>query len=218
MRLQFFDPEAEFTVSQRNLPHWEQPGAVYFITFRTIDSLPKAVLQQWLAERDAWLNARGIDASEEDWQKQLRRLAPKTRAYIQRWLTEEFDRCLDQCHGACVLRESRLSTIVAASLRHFDGVRYHLGDFVVMPNHVHLLVQFLGDATPKAQCKSWKRFTAAEVNRILGQHGHFWQDESFDHLVRSEDEFSYLREYIAANPTRAHLEAGHYAYYRCPQV
>jgi putative transposase len=214
MRLQFFDPEADFGLTRRNLPHWQQPGAIYFITFRTFDSLPKEVVQRWIQERDAWLISQGIDASRQDWQLQMHRLAPATRARVRRRLTEDFDRYLDQCHGACALRASTLAGIVASSLRHFDGQRYDLGDFVVMPNHVHLLVQFLGDTTPTAQCKSWKRYTATSINRCLGRQGHFWQDESFDHLVRSEDEFNYLREYIESNPVRARLPVGDYLYQR----
>jgi type I restriction enzyme R subunit len=141
-----------------------------------------------------------------------------TRAVVRRWLTEEFDRHLDQCHGACVLSNQELSAIVAASLLHFDGSRYHLGDFVVMPNHVHLLVQLLGDTRLTNQCKSWKRFTATEINRYLQKRGHFWQDESFDHLVRNEDEFAYIREYIANNPSRARLRTGQFLYHRCQTI
>jgi len=109
-----------------------------------------------------------------------------------------------------------LAGIVASSLHFFSEDRYELGDFVIMPNHVHLLVRFYGEHSPKAQCKSGKRFTAAKINRCLGRKGHFWQDESFDHLVRSEEEFDYLREYIESNPMKASLSSGEFSYYRAP--
>jgi hypothetical protein len=62
-----------------------------------------------------------------------------------------------------------------------------------MPNHVHLLVCLLGNTDLEEQCYSWKKYTATSINRALGQKGRFWQEESFDHLVRSPEQFHYLR-------------------------
>ena len=62
---------------------------------------------------------------------------------------------LDKRQGACVLRRPELSKIVADSLLYFDGIRYHMGDFVVMPNHVHLLVCLIGETDILKQCYSW---------------------------------------------------------------
>ncbi len=98
--------------------------------------------------------------------------------------------------------------MVADSLRCFDGDRYDLGDFVIMPNHVHLLVQFVGEGRLKKQCQSWKHFTAREINRSLGKAGHFWQGETYDHIVRSEFDFDRYRKYIAENPVKAGLKEG----------
>jgi type I restriction enzyme R subunit len=74
---------------------------------------------------------------------------------------QEFNRVredfLDTCHGRCVLRRPELAKIVADSLLHFDGERYRMGDFVVMPNHVHLLASFPMEESMKLQCDSWLR-------------------------------------------------------------
>ena len=91
--------------------------------------------------------------------------------------------------------------------------RYTLSDFVVMPNHVHLLATFRGLDEMLTQCTNWKRFTSTAINRALGRSGRFWQTEGFDHLVRSEARFRQYREYIAKNPIRAGLKPGEYAYY-----
>ena len=107
-----------------------------------------------------------------------------------------------------------MSQIVADSLRHFDGDRYVMRSFVVMPNHAHMLAQFPTEGGMKAQCESWKRFTATKINRELQRQGYFWQGESFDHLVRSEEQYFHLVEYIANNPRKAGLSAGEYRYYR----
>jgi type I restriction enzyme R subunit len=108
--------------------------------------------------------------------------------------------------------------MVANSLLHFDGDRYQMGDFVVMPNHVHLLAMFPSFQAMKLQCRSWKKFTAGEINEALGQRGQFWQDESFDHLVRSEMQFEYYQWYIAENPVKARLTTGQFIHYQRPRL
>ena len=69
--------------------------------------------------------------------------------------------------------------------------------FVVMPNHVHMIAaQWLGPL---------KGFTSHQGNQLLGTRGAFWQDESYDHLVRSNTEFEHIRAYIEQNPVTAGL-------------
>jgi type I restriction enzyme R subunit len=86
-------------------------------------------------------------------------------------------------------------------------------DFVIMPNHVHVLASFPDEAAMLGECESWKHFTATKINRQLGQKGRFWQQDAFDHLVRTEEQFQYLRKYIATNPTKAKLQPGDFAHY-----
>jgi putative DNA methylase len=98
-----------------------------------------------------------------------------------------------------------IAEVVVDSLR--DGEirfgRYQMHSFVVMPNHVHVLV------TPHVPSTQWlgplNGFTAHEANRILARSGPFWQDESYDHLVRSDEEFGRIRDYIENNPVKAGL-------------
>ena len=129
-----------------------------------------------------------------------------------------FNRCretkLDECLGACVLKRPELAKIVAGSLLHFDGDRYRMGDFVVMPNHVHLLAAFATPEIMERQFDSWLHFTAFRINPLIGSKDHFWQQEPFDHLVRSVEQYDYLRNYIAQNPEKASLKPGEFYYRR----
>ena len=211
---QFYDPEAEVDISYRCLPHWEQPGRTYFVTFRTADSIPAPVLKQWKYERNLWLRRHGINPLASKWEEQLRRLAKPQQREFQNAFTKKWHALLDDCRGACVLKRPELSAIVGASLRHFDGQRYTLGDFVVMPNHVHLLVMFADVKQLRLQCRSWLKYTAGKINRALDQSGAFWQSEPFDHIVRSQEQFDYFRWYIADNPVRARLRPGEFLHYR----
>jgi REP element-mobilizing transposase RayT len=85
-----------------------------------------------------------------------------------------------------------------------DPEQYMLHSIVVMPNHVHILM------TPRTNVstiiRSLKRFTARQANRMLGLTGtRFWQDESYDRLVRDDEEFARIARYIEMNPVRAGL-------------
>jgi len=211
---ELYDPEGELTVSERNLPHWEQPGATYFITFRTADSIPADVMRAWKRSRDDWLRRQKINPLSRSWREKLRELSPSQREEFHERFTVKFHNLLDAGHGACLLKRPELAAIVASSLRHFDGDRYNLGDFVVMPNHVHLIVQMLGEIGAKEQCKSWKHFTARLINKATGATGSFWQTESFDHLVRTSEQFDWIRRYIAENPIKANLKPGEYLLWR----
>lgn len=206
---ELFDPDGELVIREGNLPHWYQPGVTYFVTFRTEDSVPQPLLQSWHSRRDDWLYRHDLNPKSDSWKSRLREIPELEREYNARF-TREFMNYLDRSYGACPLRDARLSEIVANSLKHFDGQRYLLGDFVIMPNHVHALVCMLGETEVERQCKSWKRFTARRINHKLHCTGRFWQEESFDHLVRSVAQFEYLQKYIAENPVKARLRPGEY--------
>jgi hypothetical protein len=211
-RLQVFDPREEYSVVERRLPHWSQSGTVAFITWRTWDSIPQSVLNAWLAQRDEWLRKHGIDPCVLDWRKRVAELAPDLVSAFRSHIADRWNEHLDGCHGECVLRRGELSGIVEKSLRSSDGDRYDSTDFVVMPNHVHLVVAFPDEDSMLQQCESWKRYTATEINRRLGRSGRFWQQDGFDHLVRSVEEFEHLRRYVAENPGQSRLQAGEYVH------
>jgi putative transposase len=206
---ELFDPKAELFIEERLRPHWSQAGAIVFITFRTIDSIPKEVLRRWEREKNDWMRRRGYIGH---WKS----LLPTLELEEQNAFNKVFLRCreesLDECCGECVLRMPHLSKIVANSLLHFDELRYRMGDFIVMPNHVHLLAAFPDPATMLKQCKSWMHYSAVQIHREVGEKGRFWQPEPFDHLVRNVDQYEYLRKYIADNPVKAKLKPGEYHY------
>jgi REP element-mobilizing transposase RayT len=211
---QFFDPEGDVLVTLRKkLPHWAQSGTLCLITWRTWDSLPAAVLQDWQRKRMTWLVNHGIDPARDGWQAQVRSLPPDQQREFHQTISKRWEDSLDECHGSCVLGQPELSQIVADSLHHFDGERYLLTDFVVMPNHVHILAAFHDLASMLAQCDSWKHYTAGKINAQIGRRGRFWQVDDFDHLVRSLEQFERLRTYIAENPNRAKLRDGEFRHY-----
>ena len=157
---------------------------------------------------------RGANHDYQHWSKLLPTLTDKQRHEFD----FHFNRCretkLDECIGACVLKRPEMAKIVADSLLHFDGDRYQMGDFVVMPNHVHLLAAFATPEIMERQFDSWLHYTAFRINPLIGSKDHFWQQEPFDHLVRSVEQYDYLRNYIARNPEKSGLKPGEFYYRR----
>jgi REP element-mobilizing transposase RayT len=98
-----------------------------------------------------------------------------------------------------------VAELVANALRFFDGQRYQLFAWCIMPNHVHVIFRPFADWTLPKLLHSWKSYTSKEANRILGRSGRFWQDEYYDHLVRNENDFERQVRYAVENQTKSGL-------------
>jgi REP element-mobilizing transposase RayT len=193
-----FDAQANVTQSERHLPHWQQTGVTYFVTFRLTDSIAANILEQWREERTQWLKHH---PPPWDWKT--------AREYMRRF-EEEREQWLDQGHGSCLLRNPKAAQILAESLRHFDGQRYVLDAFVVMPNHMHALVKPLDDYSIAKILHSWKSFSANAINHQFGREGALWMAETFDTIVRDKLHLEACRAYIAKNPGKAALASSQF--------
>jgi REP element-mobilizing transposase RayT len=98
------------------------------------------------------------------------------------------------------LKNKEVRRIVSESILYFDGQRYDLDCFVIMPNHVHLLLRPLAPHKLSDIIKTMKSFSAREVNKILKREGPLWQRDYYDRLIRSAKQFSWVRSYIEKNP------------------
>ena len=160
--------------SERRLPHWDTVDQPLFVTFRLYGSLPQ------------------------------NRVFPHSKLTSGEAFVA-MDKLLDAAlTGPRFLQRPEVAEIVVTALKsgERDFNRYELHAFVVMANHVHLLV------TPKLIATKWlgplKGATAYEANKLLGTQGRpFWQDKSYDHLVHSGEEFRRIERYIQNNPVKA---------------
>lgn len=183
--------------SRGYLPHLEREGAVYFVTFRLADSLPRELSAQLRQEREMLEQASRAGTS-----------GPADRARIEklRQLLRKAERGLDRGLGRCYLRDERIAGIVANALSHFDGQRYRIRAWCVMPNHVHVVFSPLAGNGLSEIVHSWKSFSGLQANRLLGRSGAFWQREYFDHLVRNEASLLRMIRYVKENPAKAGLK------------
>ena len=187
---------------RRRLPHWDLPGATYFITACLADSIPA---QGWLSIhrfRDELLATRPRDQS------------PEWKAEVWKRTFFEQEKWLDVDAAGRHLENPALAAVVEQSLLHFDGERYYLVGYVVMPSHFHWLFHPrdewaaalpAGKSPRQVIMQSIKSYTAHECNKLLNRSGPFWQQESFDHCVLDEDEMERILEYIEFNPVKGGL-------------
>ena len=139
----------------RRLPHWRQFGATYFVTFRLNDSLPQGKLRELNGIRNEWERTHPPPHSYHALQELTKLIVFKQ----ERWL--------DEGYGSCVLAQPNLAAIIIESMHYFDGQRYELNSYVVMPNHIHVIVR-PANATAhslEAILKSWKQFSSVLVQR-----------------------------------------------------
>ncbi|MGL4550389.1 MAG: REP-associated tyrosine transposase [Gemmataceae bacterium] len=192
------DPE---TITRRSLPHWYRPGAATFVTYRLAGTVPPELMGRWRARNET----------------ELAQAAPAAaRAKAHKQFFARMDGYLDEGRGRTWLAQPGVAALIRRSLHFHHGKRYHLIAYCVMPNHVHVLFQpreTEGGAAPAGQSPlarimhSLKSYTAKEANPLLGRTGAFWQDGSYDHWVRDEDELGRIIDYIAQNPVYAGLVA-----------
>jgi len=159
------------------LPHYDAPGVIQMITYRLEDAMPASLRHEWEA----------LFQIEDE---RLRRT--KIEAY------------LDLGRGACHLRDPSVATLVENGWLHFDGQRYRLLAWVVMPNHVHALLEVWEAPLPDL-VRSWKSYTSKEANRLLKRSGRFWQEDYWDRYIRDEGHCSKAIHYTEWNAVKAGL-------------
>ncbi len=186
----FLDRNKPIDRHRVNLPHWQQGESWIFVTWRLSDSLPQPIVEKLAAQRALWEKNH-----PQPWNEELLR-------EHNRKFTLGFEKLLDDAHGECILAQENLRESVSGALLHFDGERYELGTFVIMPNHVHVLFRPLGEHRLEDILQTWKRYSAREINKRRGKEGSIWQREYWDRLIRTEKQFEWTRNYIVTNPAK----------------
>ncbi len=120
-------------------------------------------------------------------------------------LRRRVEQYADAGYGSCLLSDPRIAEMVQDNLLHFDGERYRLVAWCIMPNHVHVLVEVADGFTLSTILHSWRSYTAHKANKILCRTGEFWQSEYFDRFIRNTEHLCKTIEYIFGNPDKAGL-------------
>ena len=182
---------------RRKLPHWQPEGAQYFVTIRLANSLPKKAIRELLEFRK---RVTSEDKSPES------ALADG----IQRRVFQKYEKHLDSVTtGPTWLAQTAVANIVSESIHYRDSTEYDLFAYCIMSNHVHMVFEHLSKVSGKMPItkimQEFKRYTARQANKHLGRSGAFWQSESFDRVIRNQDELENTIRYTLNNPVKAGL-------------
>jgi REP element-mobilizing transposase RayT len=172
--------------SRGYLPHLDSENEIQSLNFRLYDAVPMRLIEEWRCQLG--------------WSRNLKQSDPKAVALRRRIETYE-----DAGYGQCFLGDSRIAALTEDVLQYFDGTRYRLLAWCVMPNHVHSLIEMVEGHSLGGILHSWKSYTAKQANRILGRSGQFWDEDYYDRYIRDDDHLRIAIEYIEQNPVKARL-------------
>jgi putative transposase len=188
---------------RRHLPHWQPKGAIFFVTFRLNGSLPVEVIQALREQRER---------EKSDLLKLLPHQRHQQNDLDEQLSFERWDALLDKAgFGPRWLGKVEIAEIVKEAFHYHTGRDFELFAYSIMSNHVHAVFEPLGSEYHSNQLplskimQSFKRYTARAPNLLLGRQGAFWQDESYDHVIRNEAEFQRVVYYVLENPVKAGL-------------
>lgn len=167
------------------LPHADFAGLTQAVTFRLSDSLSAMALER-LQRSVAVAHPDPADA----------RRAAALRERVHAWL--------DAGHGSCRLSDPAIMAILAEELRRQDGLAYRLDAFVIMPNHVHVVVGVRGVSLGTTVGR-WKGASARWINQFQGTSGGVWNREYYDRFIRDDGHVIAAVRYVAGNPVQSGL-------------
>ena len=204
------------TYYRRHLPHYQPELETFHVVLRLAGSLPIHVIEELRHEQEQ-LKCKTYEVKEIHVQK--KQFAQQCKLYFER-----FNALLDHASsGPTWLKYPEVGKIVKESIHHRDGELYKLLAYCIMPNHVHLLFELLSNNVSRLAestnegkkqdiisvykvtkiLESLKKYTALRANSFLKRTGAFWQHESYDHVVRNDDELENTIWYILYNPVKA---------------
>ena len=159
------------------LPHFDQADAIQCITIRLQDALLPAHIRQ--------LKMAGNAPARSEFR--------------------ELDDRLDRGYGASFLIEPHIARIIIDALEFRDGRVFRMYAWVLMPNHMHMIIRQMEDQPLGTIVKSFKTYTARDINKTRSRTGQVWQFDYFDRLIRSERQLSAAVDYLHYNPVKAGL-------------
>lgn len=165
--------------SRGDLPHFETSARLQMITYRLADSVPQDVVRA--------LHARMMDGGSQT-QYRLK-----------------IENLMDSGLGSCCLRDPANAAIVRDTWLFQNHRDYRLHAWVIMPNHVHVLVDVFPHATLPDIVKAWKSISARKIQAQRGQVGSLWQKEYWDRYIRNGVHYERAVNYIYENPVDAGL-------------
>lgn len=188
---------------KNRLPHFQPLGALYFVTFRLHNSIPWQSLDKLQVEFDEKKACLQKELDSEEYNKELINLKMQ--------FIESYNEKIDSIKaGPNYFNLEPIAQILVDQLHAYDGIHYQLLCYVVMSNHVHMIID-TNERNVRSQIylqsimKKIKGTSARYCNIALEKNGQFWSRESFDVLIRNDAMYRRILNYILANPVKANI-------------
>ena len=214
----------------KHIPHYDIKNAYQSITYRLADSLPTRVLNELSKELDKMEKLSG-EMNDSSFHGEIDNSLfhgevgsssfhgemggspiKKNKQKLEAQRRQKIEQYLDAGHGCCILKKPEIAQIIIDNWQFFDGQRYDLIAYVVMPNHVHVLIKSHDKWPLRKVLHSWKSYTAKEIKEILLKTGEppvlpesIWQADYWDRFIRNDNHFLRTIDYIHDNPVKAGL-------------
>lgn len=188
----FYSKDEAKIVTVGHLPHVSERQKLYAITFRLHDSLPHEVVMTYTEE------------SKRTFGDNVPSFKTKREAFLYKKMME----AIDAGYGECLLKDKTTRCIVEEALEYIDDNMAHVHAYVIMPNHVHAVLETLGETSIQQVMHSLKSYTALKINTCLQREGSVWQREYYDRIIRNEAHYTNAINYIHNNPR--HCKDGEY--------
>ena len=211
---------------RKYLPHFENQR-YQMITYRLYDSVPREVIEQWKREvgvgvrassppnnEDAAIGTKasslqnqraGSPCSNASSDIDVKRAGSPHSNSKEREKLVMIDKYEDSGVGQCFMRDERVAQIVKDALFYYDGNKYKIIAWCIMPNHVHILIEVFNGISLSEIIHSWKSYSANQINKLLNRTGQVWMMEYFDRYIRDYDHFEKVINYIHNNPVKVGL-------------
>jgi putative transposase len=132
-------------------------------------------------------------------------------------ITKRTERWMDEGYGSCLLREPKFSKMMSDSLLYFQDQRHFTSCFVVMPNHINVVIRPMADFELEDCLQRIKQFVSTHVNKDLNRQGQFWEEESYDRIIRDEEHLWNVVQYIGRNPKKAGIPVAQWVRWIYPE-
>lgn len=184
----FFDKYKDIRIKKSHLEFWDQQGKFQCVTFHLADSIPADKRKELLNLKESFLKLNPYP-----WDK-------STEFRYHNLIGRQQEKLLHNGYGSCILKDIKYRNIVEDSLLFYNEEVYNLESYVIMPNHVHLLIQMNGEYLIDDYLERIKRFSATKINKLLNLNGIFWVKENYCRIIRSYEHLKTFRTYIRKNP------------------
>ena len=179
----------------RHYPHWELSDAIYHICFRLRDSVPRKCIKEWIGERNLLMA-----------QMQLKKELDSMDIWrLQYYFSSKIESYIDRGYGSCIFQDFESAKIMAETLQNKNGILYDLYAWCIMPNHIHVLASLCQGNTLTKMVGAWKSVSAHLLNRRRHTMGRLWNEDYYNRIIRTGDDYARIKEYIWKNPDVAGL-------------